>query len=66
MNMLRVRVALSPPDTNRATMISSKLVMKASRALETTAKRICGKVITMKARKRLAPRLRATISWFMS
>ena len=37
-----------------------------SSALVITAKRICGKVMTMKARNLEAPRLRATISWFMS
>ena len=31
-----------------------------------TANRICGSVMTAKARARDAPRLRATISWFMS
>ena len=35
-------------------------------AAVTTESLICGSVTVRKAQERLAPRLRATISWFMS
>jgi hypothetical protein len=51
---------------NSAITTSSSEVMKAGSAPEMTAIRICGSVTVRKARGRLGPRLRATISWAMS
>ena len=62
LNMRRVIVALGPPETNIAMITSSNEVRNESSAPVITEKRICGKVMTMNARKRVAPRLRATIS----
>ena len=66
LNMLRVSVELLPPAMNSARITSSKLVRNDSSAALTSEKRICGSVTVRKARARDAPRLRATISWFMS
>jgi hypothetical protein len=62
LNMRFVKVALSPPAMNNEITTSSREVMKASRAPEITEIRICGSVTVRNARKRVAPRLRATIS----
>ena len=61
-NMLRVIVELSPPATNNEIMISSKEVRKEINPAETDANVICGKVISINALLRLAPRERATFS----
>ncbi len=45
---------------------SSSEVMNASSAADITEVLICGSVTVRNAQGRLAPRLRATISWFMS
>ena len=64
LNMLRVRVELSPPDTNMATITSSKEVKNASSADVMMENRICGKVTVKNAVNREAPRPRAASSWF--
>ena len=66
LNMFRVRVELSPPEMNIATTTSSKEDRNDSSAAVITAERICGSVIVKKTHQRVAPRLRAAISWFMS
>ena len=66
LNMLRVSVEFEPPAMNSARITSSNEVRNDSSAAVTSAKRICGSVMPTKARARDAPRLRATISWFMS
>jgi hypothetical protein len=47
--MFRVNFELSPPETNRATTTSSNDVRNDSTAAVTTAKRICGSVISRNA-----------------
>ena len=61
-NMLRVMVELSPPDTKSEMMISSNDVRNEISAAETSENLICGRVISRKARGRLAPSERATFS----
>ena len=59
-NMLRVMVELSPPDTKREMIISSNDVRNEISAADTSENLICGRVISTKARGRLAPSERAT------
>src|SRR5262249_1137963 len=66
LNMRLVKVALSPPAMNKEITTSSSEVMKANSAPEITEILICGSVTVRKAHARVAPRLRATIFWFMS
>lgn len=65
-NMLRVIVELSPPDTNKEIMTSSNEVRNEIKQAEIIENFICGSVISKKALIRVAPRDRATFSWFMS
>jgi hypothetical protein len=61
-NILLVIVELSPPATNSEIIISSKEVRKEMSPAETKENLICGKVISINALLRLAPRERATFS----
>src|SRR5882724_8347975 len=65
-NILRVSVEDSPREMKSAMTTSSNEVTKAKSAPDSTEIRICGKVTVKKAIQRLAPTLRATISWLIS
>ncbi len=63
-NICLVSVVLTPPETKITIITSSNDVRSDSRAAVTTENLICGSVIWKNAFTLVAPRLRATHSWF--
>src|SRR5438876_5500153 len=66
LNIRLVRVEPGPPEMNSAITTSSSAVKKANAHDAATERLSWGSVMVTKAINRLAPRLRATLSWFKS
>ena len=66
LNICLVMVAFFPPEIKMEMITSSKEVRKDNSAAVNTEKRICGRVIRKKAFHLVAPKLLATLSWFIS
>ena len=64
--VLHSGIYYAPGSLKAQTVRAGRIAMLEFCAAHGVATRICGKVITMKAWNRVAPRLRATRSWFMS